>query len=175
MSKKIFLDIDGVLNSKVYYNSDTFLKDAAGVSDAELMLIRHDLHLDAKALALLDDLIDKSGADVVLSSTWRGKYTPDMITKLFVSKGFKHAVTDSTPILFGKVNSSRIPRGKEISAYLRNLPQWPAGFVILDDHDDMLDLKPHLVLTTKQLGLTAQDVDKALKILNGDLNDTPTT
>lgn len=173
MKKLIFLDIDGVLNSRVYTSSPAYLQSIEGVSDAELMLIRHDLHIDPLAINLLDDLIDKSGADVVLSSTWRGKYTPDDITALFATRGFKHKVVDSTPILFGKVNSSRIPRGKEISAYLRSLPQWPDGFVILDDHDDMLNLKNHLVLTSKRTGLTSDDVDRALKILNGDLDNDP--
>jgi HAD domain in Swiss Army Knife RNA repair proteins len=171
MKKIIFLDIDGVLNSRAYTTSDAFKIATADISDAELMLIRHDLHIDPLAVDLLNDLIDKSGADVVLSSTWRAKYPPDAITTLMATRGFKFKVIDSTPVLHGKVNSSRIPRGKEIHAYLRSLPQWPDGFVILDDNDDMLTLKDHLVLTSKKLGLTSQDVDTALKILNGDLNN----
>lgn len=173
MKKIIFLDIDGVLNSRVYTTSASYLKETEGISVPELMLIRHDLHIDPLAVALLNDLIDKSGADVVLSSTWRSKYPPDAITELMGTRGFKYKVVDSTPVLFGKVDSSRIPRGKEISAYLRSLPEWPDGFVILDDNDDMLHLKNHLVLTSKRTGLTSDDVVRALKILNGDLDDDP--
>jgi HAD domain in Swiss Army Knife RNA repair proteins len=175
VKKIIFLDIDGVLNSRAYTTSEVYLQATAGISNAELMLSRHDLRIDPLAVDLLNDLIDKSGADVVLSSTWRGKYSPDDITKLMATRGFKFKITDSTPILFGKVNSSRIPRGKEIASYLRNLPQWPDGFVILDDNDDMLTLINHLILTSKKLGLTAQDVEKALKILHGEINDVPQT
>lgn len=173
MKKIIFLDIDGVLNSRVYTKSEAFLKETEGVSDAELMLIRHDLHIDPLAVALLDELIEKSGADVVLSSTWRQKYSPEAITELMATRGFKHKVVDKTPALFGKFSSSRIPRGKEINAYLRSLPEWPEAFVILDDNDDMLNLKDHLVLTSKRTGITSADVDRALKILNGDLTNDP--
>jgi len=50
------------------------------------------------------------------------------------------------------------------------LEKQPEAFVILDDHDDMLHLKPFLVHTSMEHGLTNDDVEKALKILNGENN-----
>lgn len=169
--KIIFLDIDGVLNSADYGNSEFYLISTAGLSDAEIMLTHHHHHLDPKAIQILNDLVKRSGAEVVLSSTWRGRYTPEEMTVMLKDRGAEFEIKASTPKLFGKI-SERIPRGKEIAAYLRGLEETVESFVILDDHDDMLQLKKFLVHTTMKHGLTQDDVEKALKILNGDNNGT---
>lgn len=166
--KLIFLDIDGVFNSSDYGNSEFYLLSTAHLSDAEIMLTHHHHHLDPKAIAIFNDLVKRSGAEVVLSSTWRGRYSPEEMTAMLKDRGAEFEIKESTPILFGKINSSRIPRGKEIEHFLKLLKQPPESFVILDDHDDMIHLKPCLVQTSMQHGLTQDDVEKALKILNGD-------
>jgi hypothetical protein len=166
--KLIFLDIDGVLNSSQYIRSEEYRMETLGMSDAEVMLIAHHTHLDPKALLILNDLVLWSGAEVVLSSTWRAKYSPEDLTEMMRQRGATFKISDSTPVLHGKVNSSRIPRGKEIEAYLAKLEVQPEAYVILDDHDDMLNLKKFLVLTSIKVGITSDDVEKALKILNGE-------
>jgi hypothetical protein len=164
--KIIFLDIDGVCNSDRYCNSYEYLTETQQMTDQLIMLVNHYVLLDPKALGLINDLVNRSGAVVVLSSTWRGKYSPAEITKMMQDRGATFTVSDSTPALYGKVNSSRIPRGKEIGTYLESLKVKPESFVILDDHDDMIHLKPFLIQTTMKLGLTSYDVERALKILN---------
>ena len=57
---------------------------------------------------------------------------------------------------------------EQIKAYLDGLKVQPDSFVILDDNDDMLKLTPFLVRTNVKHGLTTDDVEKAIKILNGD-------
>lgn len=172
MSKLIFLDIDGVLNSTVYVTSDYYQNAIKGMSDAEVMLIAHHLHLDPLAVELVNKLVEKSGAEVILSSTWRGKYPPDVMTEMLHGRGARFKIAANTPALFGKkFGSPRIPRGKEIAAYLRNLPEQPESFVILDDHDDMIHLKKFLVLTSAKVGITTADVERALKILAGESDD----
>ena len=165
--KYIFLDIDGVFNSADYGRSEEYLLETAGMSDAEIMLIAHHTHLDRKAIQIFNDLVKRSGAEVVLSSTWRGKYSPEEMTKMLKDRGAEFEIKEATPILFGKI-SSRIPRGKEIAHFLKMLEKQPEAFVILDDHDDMIHLKPFLIQTSMETGLTQDDVEKALKILNGD-------
>lgn len=166
--KLIFLDIDGVLNSTKYVCSDYYKQATAGMSDAEVMLIAHHLHLDPDAIKLVNDLVKRSGAQVVLSSTWRGKYSCAEMTEMMKGRGAEFEISDATPALFGKVHSSRIPRGKEITHYLKLLEKQPEAYVILDDHDDMMHHLPYLVKMDVKLGLTQDDVEKALKILNGD-------
>lgn len=163
--KIIFLDIDGVFNSEDYGNSEFYLISTAGLSDAEIMLTHHHHHLDPLAIKTFNDLVKRSGAEVVLSSTWRGRYSPEVMTQMLKERGAEFEIKASTPKLFGKM-SERIPRGKEIAAYLRGLEVQPESFVILDDHDDMLQLKKYLVQTSMKHGLTTDDVEKALKILN---------
>lgn len=165
--KYIFLDIDGVFNSAEYDNSERYLLETAGMSDAEIMLIAHHTHIDPEAVKVFNDLVARSGAVVVLSSTWRAKYSVDEMNEMLKGRGATFKVSAATPILFGKL-SARIPRGKEIAHYLRLLETPPESFVIIDDHDDMLSLKSNLVQTNVKLGLTKDDVEKALKILNGD-------
>jgi len=165
MNKLIFLDIDGVLNSEEYFLSEAYKKETSAMSDAMIALVEYNTHLDHKAIQLLNNLIDKSGANVVLSSTWRIINTPEQMTKMLQDRGATFKVIDRTPVLYGKVND-RIPRGKEIKAYLKSLKVQPDSFVILDDNNDMLELKNRLVLTRYATGLTIEDVEKALNILN---------
>lgn len=166
--KYIFLDIDGVLNSTKYVTSDYYKQATAGMSDAEVMLIAHHLHLDPDALKLINDLVKRSGAKVILSSTWRGKYSCQEMTDMMKGRGGDFEISDATPALFGKVHSSRIPRGKEIGHFLKLLEEAPEAYVILDDHDDMLTHKDFLIKTDVKVGVTQDDVERALKILNGD-------
>ena len=163
--KYIFLDIDGVFNSTDYCNSIEYLTETSGMSDAQIMLIAHHTHLDPKAIELFDQLVERSGATVILSSTWRVRYSVDEMNEMLKGRGAKFQLADRTPVLFGKL-SSRIPRGKEIAEFLKK--NKPESFVILDDHDDMLHLKPQLIQTNPRHGLTPDDVEKALKILNGE-------
>ena len=162
--KIIFLDIDGVLNSDVYCESELYKQATVGMSDAKIMLVAHHLHLDPDALALLNDLVTRSGAVVVMSSTWRIKYSPEEVTEMMKGRGSNFTVTASTPNLQRRM-SEYFSRGHEISAYLNSLKEKPESFVILDDRDDMGNLKNNLVLTNPKYGITISDVDKALKIL----------
>jgi len=165
--KYIFLDIDGVFNSSDYSRSIEYLTETAGMSDAQIMLIAHHTHLDPKAIKVFDDLVERSGATVILSSTWRWKYSVDEMNEMLKGRGAKFTIAAATPILFGKI-SSRIPRGKEIAEFIKVLPEVPESFVIIDDHDDMLHLKTNLVQTDPKHGITPDDVEKALKVLNGE-------
>ncbi len=46
MSKIIFADTGGVLNSNIYFNSEVFKKDTEGMSSKEIMLLMHHTHID---------------------------------------------------------------------------------------------------------------------------------
>lgn len=163
--KLIFLDIDGVFNSAEYDRSERYLLETAGMSDTEIMLIAHHTHLDPEAIKIFNDLVERSGAEVILSSTWRAKYSVHEMNEMLKDRGATFKISAATPILFGKL-SARTPRGKEIAHYLKMLEKQPESFVILDDHDDMLHLKTNLIQTNVKFGLTKNDVEKALKILN---------
>jgi len=135
--KIIFLDIDGVLNT---WNPNDF-----------------NLHKDK--IELLNQLIDKTNAKVVLSSDWRKKSSLEQINNKLKLNGFKHNLFDQTPVLESRKN--------EIILYLFMLKENPESIVILDDipADDFGDLLPYVVNTHSMVGLTQKNCELAELIL----------
>lgn len=135
--KLIFLDIDGVLNSK-----------ARGVSRA--------CTVEAEKLATVAELIAQSGARVILTSSWR--LSSEQPWKEAFDRGGV-TVWGQTPRLNGN------NREREILAFLEGQTE-VEGFVILDDQARRWRvLKPHLVRIDPRTGLTQAHADRALAIL----------
>jgi len=149
--KVIFLDIDGVIN---YDDTNaTAPSGAMGVSNSRIELLKQ--------------IVDVTGAKVVLASTWRydrpcGRDYQYLVRKL---KNNGIVVFSHTP----DISSPR--RGMEISAWLGRHPDVD-GWVVIDDvrfsDFDRGEFAGHLVITDTKYGLTQSDVDKAIAILNGD-------
>ena len=141
--KVIFLDVDGVLNSvRDYYSIDL-------VTDSHFELLK--------------ELIDITGAKIVLSSSWRfgiddvNCSAHNLITRL---SEYDLTIFDKTPVLRGK------KRGDEIRAWL-DKHEGITDFVILDDESDMCEFtKTNLVKTDTNFGLNKRHVEKAVEILN---------
>lgn len=121
----------------------------------------------------LNKIIEATDAKVVITSTWR-KLCGDvsMWNYFLVACGFKGQVLGTTPIL-------NTYRGLEIETWLKIYEDEHAtpktsyyyegkieSFIILDDDNDMLNLKDHLVLTNNKLGLQDEQVEEAIKKLN---------
>lgn len=162
--KVIFLDIDGVLNSEASMR-DFGIRNTWNDNP-------HPMHIE-----WLNMIVEKTGAKVVISSTWRTSGSPHMFGRLLYLLGFIGEVIDRTPNLDTE-------RGTEIKSWLfshidkldrcKNLqwaPSWMEpieSFVILDDDDDMLELSAtNLVLIKDGTGLQEEHALKAIEILNG--------
>lgn len=154
--KIIFLDIDGVLNSWRYYKSI--------VASGRRITRAHADHFDPKAVKVLNEILEKSGAKIVVSSTWRLKYEDyeanplvriDM-AKVLREQGVVGEVIGITPRLG--------LRGTEIQAWLDENPGIES-FVILDDDSDMGHLMPKLVLTHIKDGLRRRHIEPILHVL----------
>src|SRR5689334_1687229 len=102
--KVIFLDFDGVLNSLA------FLRKEPGPLD----------RLDPAAVARLSALAQRSGAKVVISSSWRLQRSLDDLRHLLRSLGFAGEVVGRTPDLTAtvRVADSSAVRSMEIRAWL---------------------------------------------------------
>jgi hypothetical protein len=142
--KIIFLDIDGVLNSKNYEYSDRYIRDA----------------LDPLAVARLNKITDATNAKIVISSAWRTpfEFDKDSLFYLLKEEGITGEMIDITPIFTSCL------RWDEIKDWLEDHPT-VENFVILDDMNYMGGLQEHLVLTTMVEGLLDSHVDLVLEKL----------
>jgi len=112
----------------------------------------------ADCVARLNRLTQESGARLVVSSVWR-KQGLQALRLVFDQQGVVARISGLTPTL------DRVPRGREIRAWLDEHPE-VESFVILDDDADMEDLRPWLVQTDPLLGLVDADVERALAVLS---------
>jgi hypothetical protein len=139
--KALFLDVDGVLNSLVWTQSAP--ADLFGVDQAAVDLVRR--------------LMRGTGAQLVLSSTWR--LMPDMIFTL-------HAA--GVPDFYGVTPRGDAfgTRSTEIEAYLAAHPEVDTFAIVDDDADAGLGrLAPHFVQTDDRFGLTLSDFNRLADIL----------
>lgn len=140
----VFLDFDGVLNS------DAFFRREPG---ADI-----DNDLDPRAVGRLDRLCREAGASVVVTSTWRLEMPLDALCELLATHGLGAEVVGTTPSLPGV-------RGHEIRSWLKSHSGW-RSYVILDDRDDMAQLRRRLVQTTMAEGLLDHHLPPALALLS---------
>lgn len=151
----LFLDLDGVVNSGRFFRDQYDEVDGRGAEAYAAAQI------DPSAVAVLNGIIAATGADVVISSTWRlMRRLPDL-RGILRSRGFTGRIIDATPDLNDK------PRGLEIQAWLDAQREQPPAFAIVDDDEDMAHLSHRLVRTTFAEGLTEADADRLIALLRG--------
>ncbi|HEX7330377.1 MAG TPA: HAD domain-containing protein [Pyrinomonadaceae bacterium] len=160
--KVIFLDFDGVL-----CNHESI---SAGYKDrTEPEQDPYGPHADC--IAALNRIIEKTGALIVVSSTWRKCVNPSTRMRDTLSRwGVIGQVVGTTPILNGDQFAYK-RRGSEIQLWLDTVRTPVTSFVILDDDSDMAHLRHRLVRTTMERGLTAEDAERAIAILNAPPTD----
>ena len=151
-NKVIFLDVDGVLNSD---------KTAARTPQGFI-------GVSSEKVKLLNEIVKATGASIILSSSWRLMDSADTDYKYLI----RHLAYKKLYIQ-GKTELIRNNRGKEIQKFLDEHENIEA-FVILDDEFiqefEECNLSKHLVHTESKDGLTKNDVEKAIKILNNDFD-----
>lgn len=144
----IFLDFDGVLNSDAFYTRNS---RAAKVGD-----------VDPRAVRCLNELCRRSGAYVVISSSWRHDTSITELRDILSKRGFMYPkkVIGKTPD-FGE----NAIRGYEILGFLKGKRALKKPFVVLDDTEDMDGVHEYFVKTHPKIGLRMSDVEKALAVL----------
>lgn len=149
--KVVFLDIDGVLNSEDYVYSCR----------------EYGIAIDPTRMVLLKQIIDKTNAKIVLSTSWREHWekTPNECGKIglqinSIFSQYNLEILDKTPNL-------RTRREQEIWYWLNKHPQ-VKNFIVLDDMFLCAEfLDGHFIKTSNHFdGLDEADVEKAIGILN---------
>jgi hypothetical protein len=141
-TKVLFLDIDGVLNSR--RTCEAFGGPLTGGFphgfDTKNMAL-----FDHAAIGLIRRLCETTDASIVLSSSWRIIHSVHDC-----ANGLDLPIFDRTPSLnwHGRV------RGDEIAAWLADHPEVERYAIVDDDADMLQDQKPFFVQTDFQEGLT---------------------
>jgi len=114
--KVMFLDIDGVLNTKKWRDENPITLGWDGWK----------AQIDPAKLEILNEYLDSKPRKIVLSSTWRFHWSAEEITLLFKELGFRHKVEDVTP-------TEVKDRAKAIAAWLN--ANESGSFIAVDDDD----------------------------------------
>ena len=152
--KYIFLDFDGTLNTGrgEFMNPD-----------------RYGHHFDNIAVRNLRRIVEKTGAQIVVSSSWR-HLGLEKIREVWTSWGLPGEIVGCTPGVWG---DGRIfdTRGEEIQQWLDENVVDDYAYVVIDDMDDSeaiegqednwIEVDPHC-------GISYDDADYAIKVLNKD-------
>lgn len=145
--KVIFLDIDGVVN--------THLTPVGWVPNPEKPGETVMTCADQEKVFMLNNMVDKHGFKVVLSSSWRMDKEWRATMK---ANGFIFEFLGSTPDFYGRTS-----RGTEIQSWLegaKGMHPPVEGYAIIDDNADMLaQQKPNFFKTQWGVGLTQEIAD----------------
>lgn len=135
MQKIIFLDIDGVLNSKNFFKK----KKRDGTLDDFVYDCKE---IDPQAVEYLNSVTRQTDAKFVISSSWRKTRTIQYMRKLFEAVGIEGYVLDMIgEYYFRDENNAThaLSRGQTIEMWLQNnkYPWSYKAYVIIDDDSDM--------------------------------------
>lgn len=153
MKKIIFLDFDGVMDTAYYDHSLSIL----GLPQTD----KWGPVFDPKCIENLQTIINATGADIVVSSTWKDSMTYQEILEMWKERNLPGFVTDVTPTM-----SSH--RGQEIDEWLFQCKR-ECRYVIIDDLDSYNfndDQMPYLLCVSPFDGLTEDIAARAIDILN---------
>lgn len=147
----IFLDIDGVMLSAAGWKPVENLEDGFSA-------------FSNRAVDCLNHLIQKTNASIVLTTSHKSRFTLEQWNLIFQTRNISVNIFDK---LDDNLNS--INRKDEILNYLQNHSEIE-NYVIIDDDKSLNDLphsiKQNLVLTSSIIGLTQENIETALGILN---------
>ena len=169
MKKIIFLDFDGVLNTEHYQG----LLQYQGKPWQD----EYGAFFDPNAVKQMKRIIDATGADIVVESSW--KYLGlDAMKVLWEIRSLPGKIIDITPssvsdehllnIDLENIDTSILHcKGMEISSWLSDHEKQDIRYVIIDDEYVILGSQlPHFILTNPYEGITEEQANKAISILN---------
>ncbi|MBA2939980.1 hypothetical protein HZF08_16840 [Paenibacillus sp. CGMCC 1.16610] len=142
--KLIFLDIDGVL---VTTNSLTPSDKYFGHT------------FDKTCVQNLNEILNFTGAKIVISSSWREGRTLVQLQSIFKANGLEDCVIGVTPSFNGETI-----RGAEIKAYIDSF-DGIESFVIIDDEESMGNFESFLIETDFRTGITKSVKNEVIRRL----------
>lgn len=149
----ILLDIDGVMVPAKPWSSPPNLGDGFPM-------------FSSKAVQALNEIVSKTNADIVLTTSHRDRFSLKEWTAIFRHRNLDVNILKTLSTAYsGKLQS----RANEISSWFSTY----AGdddFIIIDDDTSLNSLpqylKDRVVQTRAMIGLTPSDVEKAIELLH---------
>jgi len=142
MSKaNIFLDLDGVLatnkqymmNRKKFWEKNDIAKE-----------IKIPYPFDPKCVKIFNEILDETGADIVLSSDWREHFSLEDLDKIFKFNGVNKSPIDITVSELASFGNLTMNRAYQIGEYVtrNNI----TNYVVIDD----LNVGKYMVITNEE-------------------------
>lgn len=154
--KVIFLDFDGVITTH-----------------------KSQYRLDKEKMKLVKYICRKTGAKIVITSSWRRRTLEDTINDITDTSKWSvptpfipiNKVVGVTSRMYSfKYDDTKhhytLPRGVEIERYLRENEDIDKYVILDDDADMLLEQAPYFIKTDAVEGLSKLDAEKAITILN---------
>lgn len=165
--KLIFISTDGVLSNQQYIGSlcnrvynNLFEKDKF---KAEEYLYNHQNQVDKSKISILNYLINKTKAGVVLMGQWRLHHSLDRLNDILRKNGATFEASGTTPYLYRYQDGRPSNHVNELESYLDSCYKKynsPIQFIILDDRSDWGVHQNNLVKVNYERGLRHFDVEK---------------
>ena len=155
--KIIFLDFDGVMDTSYY--DHVLSKEGKPGND------KYGAVFDPYCIQNLKHIIDETGAQIVVSSSWKYDMSYKDFLDMWEYRGLPGFVTDVTP-----TPSKRNNRGDEIDAWLEEC-KTNVQYVIIDDlrannfNEHQL---PRFLKVNPIWGLDEETAERAIQILNAE-------
>ena len=146
--KIMFLDVDGVLNSEVYYKSTSHSENDWS-------------RFDPISVERIKKLVEEFSLQIVISSTWRYGAVDRLMHELKNSKLIEYLYHDwFTPVIHPA------HRGMEIKLWLDLHPE-VKDYIIIDDDENMLEEQmSRFVKTGLHEGMTEEHFNRVRAILS---------
>lgn len=159
----LFLDFHGVLAPHGYMER----VQHAGWEGLELTEINR---IDPRAVAVLNQVVEGAGCEVVVSSSRRSEFTYETLQRMLRHHGFEHTLlgmTTDVDLVPGGASHRQVGRGLQIGQFLSYfMPGVVESFVILDDSNNMEPHMDRLYRVDRRVGLQAEDVPAILEFFN---------
>lgn len=163
MTKVLFLDIDGVLNSNFW--NDNHKRE---ISDGTL--------IDKEKVKILAQLVKRTNTKIILHSGWRIWFDDDLkpirkeaerLLDILSKEGLsiEGLTPDLTTEEIRRTKKFSLVKADEILLWLK-INKGVSGWVVLDDLDlHNNQIEKHQVMPDPTIGLTLEDIEEAERIL----------
>ena len=160
----MFLDIDGVLNTGRWYSK----------MDRNTPKDKYGYAFDPNAVANLKKIVDETGAEIVISSSWKS-FGFSELEEMWQDRALPGKLIGITPntvsdemLLNADLEHMELfsIRGMEIKEWLTKHAKHVSHYAIIDDMDNMLpEQQSHFVKTDPEMGISKDNAEQAIQIL----------